>query len=146
MHIRLSYKILFFFSSRRRHTRCALVTGVQTCAPPIYFQQRLLGRGIEGGHLAYAINQRLIIQLRNRIPVDGVALRLCETTCFLLQRSPFDAGEDASILRQRFDLRLDLAKWSGYLQLPLHPRSEEHTSELQSLMRIPYAVFCLKKK
>src|SRR3546814_5603481 len=26
------------------------------------------------------------------------------------------------------------------------PRSEEHTSELQSLMRIPYAVFCLKKK
>src|SRR3546814_3738988 len=26
----------FFFSSRRRHTRCALVTGVQTCALPIY--------------------------------------------------------------------------------------------------------------
>src|SRR3546814_3468101 len=29
---------------------------------------------------------------------------------------------------------------------PAHPRSEEHTSELQSLMRISYAVFCLKKK
>src|SRR3546814_4933247 len=29
---------------------------------------------------------------------------------------------------------------------PFHPRSEEHTSELQSLMRISYAVFCLKKK
>src|SRR3546814_7965592 len=29
---------------------------------------------------------------------------------------------------------------------PLLPRSEEHTSELQSLMRISYAVFCLKKK
>src|SRR3546814_7316273 len=29
---------------------------------------------------------------------------------------------------------------------PLEPRSEEHTSELQSLMRISYAVFCLKKK
>src|SRR3546814_6271271 len=28
--------VLFFFSSRRRHTRCALVTGVQTCALPIY--------------------------------------------------------------------------------------------------------------
>src|SRR3546814_5520756 len=28
----------------------------------------------------------------------------------------------------------------------LDPRSEEHTSELQSLMRISYAVFCLKKK
>src|SRR3546814_3763616 len=27
----------FFFSSRRRQTRCALVTGVQTCALPIYF-------------------------------------------------------------------------------------------------------------
>src|SRR3546814_8084604 len=27
-----------------------------------------------------------------------------------------------------------------------HPKSEEHTSELQSLMRISYAVFCLKKK
>src|SRR3546814_16850403 len=28
--------MLFFFSSRRRHTRCALVTGVQTCALPIH--------------------------------------------------------------------------------------------------------------
>src|SRR3546814_6147093 len=27
---------IFFFSRRRRHTRCALVTGVQTCALPIY--------------------------------------------------------------------------------------------------------------
>src|SRR3546814_6942693 len=31
-------------------------------------------------------------------------------------------------------------------QVRLGPRSEEHTSELQSLMRISYAVFCLKKK
>src|SRR3546814_1096760 len=30
---------LFFFSSRRRHTRCALVTGVQTCALPILAQE-----------------------------------------------------------------------------------------------------------
>src|SRR3546814_7108373 len=29
------YFVCFFFSSRRRHTRCALVTGVQTCALPI---------------------------------------------------------------------------------------------------------------
>src|SRR3546814_4719128 len=40
----------FFFSSRRRHTRCALVTGVQTCALPIfadderYFYSRQAGR------------------------------------------------------------------------------------------------------
>src|SRR3546814_7013661 len=32
------------------------------------------------------------------------------------------------------------------LLLGLDPRSEEHTSELQSLMSISYAVFCLKKK
>src|SRR3546814_1941935 len=30
--------VFFFFSSRRRHTRCALVTGVQTCALPISYQ------------------------------------------------------------------------------------------------------------
>src|SRR3546814_8407499 len=29
------FAFFFFFSSRRRHTRCALVTGVQTCALPI---------------------------------------------------------------------------------------------------------------
>src|SRR3546814_20045637 len=33
---------LFFFSSRRRHTRCALVTGVQTCALPILFVDGVL--------------------------------------------------------------------------------------------------------
>src|SRR3546814_6735573 len=32
---RLGSLYFFFFSSRRRHTRCALVTGVQTCALPI---------------------------------------------------------------------------------------------------------------
>src|SRR3546814_11170872 len=30
--------VFFFFSSRRRHTRCALVTGVQTCALPIWLE------------------------------------------------------------------------------------------------------------
>src|SRR3546814_2838346 len=37
--------------------------------------------------------------------------------------------------------QLDLRIWASSLY-----RSEEHTSELQSLMRISYAVFCLKKK
>src|SRR3546814_6659114 len=37
------------------------------------------------------------------------------------------------------------ARLDGQLE-PLNTRSEEHTSELQSLMRISYAVFCLKKK
>src|SRR3546814_9802045 len=40
---------------------------------------------------------------------------------------------------------LDRAGLAGYL-LANAARSEEHTSELQSLMRISYAVFCLKKK
>src|SRR3546814_4936977 len=35
---------------------------------------------------------------------------------------------------------------SVYMAAPILVRSEEHTSELQSLMRISYAVFCLKKK
>src|SRR3546814_4572369 len=37
--------------------------------------------------------------------------------------------------------RTDFCAWSRF-----SARSEEHTSELQSLMRISYAVFCLKKK
>src|SRR3546814_2068752 len=37
-------------------------------------------------------------------------------------------------------------QYSHVLELDLNTRSEEHTSELQSLMRISYAVFCLKKK
>src|SRR3546814_16818510 len=36
--------------------------------------------------------------------------------------------------------------WLTPLSRPASTRSEEHTSELQSLMRISYAVFCLKKK
>src|SRR3546814_17057432 len=41
--------VLFFFSSRRRHTRCALVTGVQTCALPISPGVHVPGRGARGG-------------------------------------------------------------------------------------------------
>src|SRR3546814_1228291 len=36
--------------------------------------------------------------------------------------------------------------WGAYFRTGIVLRSEEHTSELQSLMRISYAVFCLKKK
>src|SRR3546814_2632637 len=39
-----------------------------------------------------------------------------------------------------------IAKKVFYRGWSLQPRSEEHTSELQSLMRISYAVFCLQKK
>src|SRR3546814_1291567 len=47
-----------------------------------------------------------------------------------------DAGVRAKIAVIANDKRID----------PIGTRSEEHTSELQSLMRISYAVFCLKKK
>src|SRR3546814_19780454 len=39
---------MFFFSSRRRHTRCALVTGVQTCALPISNLKYLTENGLTG--------------------------------------------------------------------------------------------------
>src|SRR3546814_10073991 len=44
--------VLFFFSSRRRHTRCALVTGVQTCALPIslVMPNQEMGQGIYTAH------------------------------------------------------------------------------------------------
>src|SRR3546814_7224236 len=51
------------------------------------------------------------------------------------QRSPFTI-HIRILLRHRMSLSVSLPK----------KRSEEHTSELQSLMRISYAVFCLKKK
>src|SRR3546814_1133992 len=44
----------------------------------------------------------------------------------------------AELTRQKIELEAQVAK--------LEKRSEEHTSELQSLMRSSYAVFCLKKK
>src|SRR3546814_9772651 len=40
----------------------------------------------------------------------------------------------------------DVTAVGGYIKTDIVERSEEHTSELQSLMRISYAVFCLKKK
>src|SRR3546814_6782618 len=47
-------------------------------------------------------------------------------------------------VRGLIDQRAELRKLAD--QFLLGDRSEEHTSELQSLMRISYAVFCLKKK
>src|SRR3546814_4671003 len=52
-----------------------------------------------------------------------------------------DAG--LGLLQARVGLEVDLPE---LLRRRQGRRSEEHTSELQSLMRISYAVFCLKKK
>src|SRR3546814_10012310 len=46
---------------------------------------------------------------------------------------------------QRLAAHVDVVERGGEHVAALGPRSEEHTSELQSLMRISYAVFCLKK-
>src|SRR3546814_8082523 len=130
--------LFFFFSSRRRHTRCALVTGVQTCALPIrrprrHFIPRVLrrkrGSGLHGPafvpYLRYSScgqpwsascrKSTIVVAARDGQIASGVA------------RSCFDARNSASPLVSSC-------------------RSEEHTSELQSLMRISYAVFCLKKQ
>src|SRR3546814_5977346 len=62
------------------------------------------------------------------------------------------AFEDACLVQQQeggvLQRRVGAARLRlvGKLADQLVPRSEEHTSELQSLMRISYAVFCLKKK
>src|SRR3546814_2173756 len=62
----------------------------------------------------------------------------------------FRSGIDAGIRTGEGIMRLKhcFAAIGGALALALaaKQRSEEHTSELQSLMRISYAVFCLKKK
>src|SRR3546814_1593909 len=50
--------------------------------------------------------------------------------------------QDVEQVRMRL---LDLVQQQDAVRILVH-RSEEHTSELQSLMRISYAVFCLKKK
>src|SRR3546814_3326091 len=50
----------FFFSSRRRHTRCALVTGVQTCALPIYRPRVAVDTQVYGGVVvAFGTQRRL---------------------------------------------------------------------------------------
>src|SRR3546814_5111844 len=50
-----------------------------------------------------------------------------------------------TLVRDAFRVAQEERPGSVHLELP-EDRSEEHTSELQSLMRISYAVFCLKKK
>src|SRR3546814_17890197 len=48
--------LVLFFSSRRRHTRCALVTGVQTCALPISTDTEI-GDEVEAKHSSLSLNR-----------------------------------------------------------------------------------------
>src|SRR3546814_5826069 len=120
---------MFLLYSRIRHTSCALVTVVQTCALPIC---RAGWNIVTGSYEDDALNF-------NR-----------------------DAHEEKELRYERAHEFVDVCVglWSGwkenafpedkatgvYADPEKVSRSEEHTSELQSLMRISYAVFCLKKK
>src|SRR3546814_4097602 len=53
-YVQTGKRYCFFFSSRRRHTRCALVTGVQTCALPICRQSVVRRRDGRPDHCAHA--------------------------------------------------------------------------------------------
>src|SRR3546814_7828557 len=117
---------VFFFSSRRRHTRCALVTGVQTCALPIF-----------ADHAAFAPAELVIEAATEREEIKraifaSVGAHLSDTAILATNTSSIPITRLAQASP-------DPARFIGV-------RSEEHTSELQSLMRISYAVFCLKKK
>src|SRR3546814_9052569 len=64
------------------------------------------------------------------------------TTLFRSFTATISRVPAATKLRSPWAIRVRAASWPS-----VHvSRSEEHTSELQSLMRISYAVFCLKKK
>src|SRR3546814_5447796 len=138
--------MLFVFSSRRRHTRCALVTGVQTCALPIcrdlpvHAGQTLERRCCLPAEFRRHRLNRLENKFGRRVTdqSDIIVHLLCQMRLALVPQH-FDKRTEI-FGRLRFWRR----RWASCSTSA--SRSEEHTSELQSLMRISYAVFCLKKK
>src|SRR3546814_10714357 len=132
---------IFFFSSRRRHTRCALVTGVQTCALPILGWQCCAG-------VAWSLSSEPAQE-----PVPPAGLRVGMRCSGVVYQCIDEHDEVRGLKLQTVEVAAPLALLVDHvchdaLDLVAVPglRSEEHTSELQSLMRISYAVFCLKKK
>src|SRR3546814_5331736 len=88
------------------------------------FQLRLKAQRNVHGHLV-TIEVRVESGADQRVKLDGLALNQHGFECL-----------DAKTVKRRGAVQHDRV---------LANRSEEHTSELQSLMRISYAVFCLKK-
>src|SRR3546814_10069367 len=132
--------VFFFFSSRRRHTSCALVTGVQTCALPISVREEgEVDIRCTGGLICPAQRVERLRHFVSRHALDIEGLGIVHIESFFrdgLLQSPAD------IFKLTKDQLLNRERWAEISAA----RSEEHTSELQSLMRNSYAVFCLKKK
>src|SRR3546814_3206049 len=87
--------------------------------------------------------------------IDRVYVNFGQSSSDLLAiRGDMGSGKVSVPQLERVEVQLILEDGSAYpvighldfLDLSIDERSEEHTSELQSLMRISYAVFCLKKK
>src|SRR3546814_5603636 len=121
---------MVFFTSRRRHTRCALVTGVQTCALPISTgaPHEFLKVIYQGGDKLYVPVENIEVLSRFGSESEGVEL---------------DRLGGAAWQARKARVKERIKEMADAL---IKVRSEEHTSELQSLIRISYAVFCLKKK
>src|SRR3546814_10877566 len=87
--------------------------------------------------------------LRFRSPYSACAVRAkggrSGARRFPVARNHVAVEMRAVLERARLGLEIDMDDAEA-LGIAERPRSEEHTSELQSLMRISYAVFCLKKK
>src|SRR3546814_6622039 len=131
----------FFFSSRRRHTRCALVTGVQTCALPICGEN-------EGVHIWFRDRHYGLLAIRPGETLRSAAGCACGGPACdgYFRPAAGPTGEPIAMVRGPVTRHRVLERSSAIQSAPRAARSEEHTSELQSLMRISYAVFCLKKK
>src|SRR3546814_4719327 len=126
----------FFFSSRRRHTRCALVTGVQTCALPISGY---------ASPVPYWCAWSRCHDRRGDSHDRPTGRRWCCRQA-LRVRAPGEPCRSGHRRRKRRHNSRAATGASIRAETGRRGRSEEHTSELQSLMRISYAVFCLKKK
>src|SRR3546814_1526253 len=95
-----------------------------------------------------------LVALRRLLPpVDLAAIEINAKAVQSLRQLDRVEVHHGSIIERHVTRSFELAFCSGVLihinpdALPaVYDRSEEHTSELQSLMRISYAVFCLKKK
>src|SRR3546814_3022645 len=87
---------------------------------------------------------------RNKLDSWTEALRLSSDVKLEMFNEGSGTATDIDVTL-RFPPSVKLIKYTDFPARPAAPappnsRSEEHTSELQSLMRISYAVFCLKKK